>query len=46
MDAEKDKDGVRRQFMYIFGGMGPQCQNGGICSDVWRYEVPLNAFLT
>ena len=36
---EKDVDGVRRQFMYIYGGIGPQCSNG-ICNDMWKYEVP------
>lgn len=37
--AEKDANGIRRQFMYTFGGMGPQCVNG-LCSDLWRYEIP------
>jgi len=28
-----------QKFMYIYGGLGPQCR-GGVCSDVWRYEIP------
>eukprot|EP00397_Hematodinium_sp_SG-2012_P002416 GEMP01002422.1.p1 GENE.GEMP01002422.1~~GEMP01002422.1.p1 ORF type:complete len:1427 (+),score=240.06 GEMP01002422.1:338-4282(+) len=37
--AENDENGIRRQYMYLFGGMGPQCSNG-LCSDLWRYEIP------
>jgi len=29
---------VRKVWMYIFGGLGPQCP-GGTCIDVWKYEV-------
>jgi len=29
----------KRVFMYIYGGMGPLCP-GGVCNDVWRYEIP------
>jgi len=29
----------KRIFMYIYGGMGQQCA-GGVCNDVWRYEIP------
>ncbi|CEM13767.1 unnamed protein product [Vitrella brassicaformis CCMP3155] len=39
LDGSNDKDGVRRQFLYVFGGLGPKCEQG-ICNDLWRYEIP------
>lgn len=30
--------GQKRQYMYIYGGIGPQCA-GSVCSDVWQYEI-------
>ncbi|KAF4659822.1 hypothetical protein FOL46_006439 [Perkinsus olseni] len=39
LDAVVDPDNVRRQYMYIYGGMSMNCLNG-LCSDMWRIEVP------
>lgn len=33
----------KRLYMYVYGGLSPQCGNGGVCNDVWRYEVPFAA---
>lgn len=33
----------KRYFMYIYGGMSPRCPIGGVCSDVWKYEIPWSA---
>lgn len=39
-NSEKDRDSVRRQFMYIFGGIAQRCSDTlGICDDLWRYEI-------
>jgi hypothetical protein len=39
IDANKDPNQLKRQFMYVFGGMGKGCLNG-LCSDMWKYEIP------
>jgi len=30
----------KRLYMYVYGGLSPQCSGGGVCSDVWKYEIP------
>lgn len=30
----------KRYFMYMYGGLSLQCGNGGVCNDVWKYEIP------
>lgn len=31
----------KRLYMYVYGGLSPQCGNGGVCNDVWRYDFCL-----
>lgn len=37
-EVDAKDPGSKRVYMYIYGGMGPLCD--GVCTDVWRYEVP------
>lgn len=41
--TEGDDKSFKRYFMYIYGGLGPQCADGGVCNDVWKYEIPFAA---
>jgi len=40
--VESSDSDQKRMYMYIYGGIGPYC-TGGVCSDVWRYEIPFAA---
>ena len=39
IEARNDLQATRRQYMFVFGGFSTDC-SGGICSDLWRYEIP------
>lgn len=41
--TEGNDKSFKRYFMYIYGGLSPQCANAGVCSDVWKYEIPFAA---
>merc|ERR1719506_2872702 len=35
----ENNEGFTRLWLYVYGGLGPQCE-GGVCNDVWKYEIP------
>eukprot|EP00921_Rhytidocystis_pertsovi_P026916 GHVQ01043371.1.p1 GENE.GHVQ01043371.1~~GHVQ01043371.1.p1 ORF type:complete len:588 (+),score=67.26 GHVQ01043371.1:245-2008(+) len=39
LDASQDRDGVARKYLYVYGGLGRECDTG-VCNDMWRYEIP------
>jgi hypothetical protein len=39
IDAQNDLQATRRQYMFVFGGFSTDC-SGGLCTDLWRYEIP------
>jgi len=36
--VDKNEPSSKKIWMYIYGGIGPQC-DGGVCNDIWKYEV-------
>jgi hypothetical protein len=40
--VESSDTDQKRMYMYIYGGIGPYCTSG-VCTDVWRYEIPFAA---
>jgi len=39
VQVEGKDENFKKLFMYIYGGMSPQCAGGGVCADVWKYEI-------
>ena len=39
IDAANDLQQTRRQYMFVLGGFSTDCA-GGLCNDLWRYEIP------
>jgi hypothetical protein len=39
IDAANDLQQTRRQYLFVLGGFSTDC-DGGLCTDLWRYEVP------
>lgn len=39
MVEAEDSPGFVRKWLYIYGGLGPQCTSG-VCNDMWKYEIP------
>lgn len=39
VEVPEGSEGFKRVYMYLYGGLGHACP-GGVCNDVWKYEVP------
>lgn len=39
VETEEEGEGLVRRWLYIYGGLSPQCA-GGVCNDMWKYEIP------